>query len=167
MKGRLSLLGVLLVALFAILLMKSDRARQIPTNGFADSVDEAPKRVAPRDERAKRPQEVRRKQRKAPRSPRVEETQIPAPSTGETTAPARMKIEVPPGTTSPTAKAARSEDRLPYPWVDQVQEPQPGFVDPNRMDSRSPSGDSILQRPSPTGPAAGFYDPNDRFAEPD
>lgn len=168
MKGRLSLLGVLLVALFVILLIKSDRARQIPpaVNGFSGTGDEVQNTVVPREKGVKAEPEVRRQHKKTPAARSVDETQIPAPSQEEATAPASLKIEVPPQTAPPNEESG-TEDRLPYPWMDQVQEPQPGFVDPSRMDARDPSGDPIMQRPAPTGPGAGFYDPNDRYAEPD
>lgn len=60
----------------------------------------------------------------------------------------------------PSARVAPDEEdrRLPYRWLDEVQEQQPGFVDPGRVDPRSPTGDPILADPPPTGPPSGWYE---------
>ncbi len=54
---------------------------------------------------------------------------------------------------------------LPYTWLDQVQQASPGFVRPDSQFFRDPAGDPILHDPTPTGPGAGFYDPENPFSE--
>jgi hypothetical protein len=60
------------------------------------------------------------------------------------------------------AEEERPDDLLPYPWTGRVQENSPGFVEPNRLDPRQPTGNPILSDPLPTGPEAGFYDRQER-----
>ncbi len=61
-----------------------------------------------------------------------------------------------PATTPPPAGLTQRADERWSPgnfeWLSPAVEPSPGFVDPNRLDPRSPTGDPLLSRGLPQGP---------------